>query len=223
MLAHGDIDAMVTGLSRNYLVAYDNIRLTIDQVPGAEVFGLSMMMSRGRTVFVADTAIKRPSGEQLARIARQCAEKARAMGHEPRVAFFYHMLITAIHLALWQRRCETLFRSSTKKPQNLNMTERYRQMLRSIWIFALSTLLPAHRASQHSYHARPSRRGDIIPNIAKTGRWHGHRTVADRANPSGSNNTHQRKRRRPGQLRVTGRSRFANHYASGGGIDKPEQ
>ncbi|MEC8530670.1 MAG: NADP-dependent malic enzyme [Pseudomonadota bacterium] len=88
MLAHGDIDAMVTGLSRNYLVAYDNIRLAIDQVPGAEVFGLSMMMSRGRTVFVADTAInERPSGEQLARIARQCAEKARAMGHEPRVAF----------------------------------------------------------------------------------------------------------------------------------------
>ena len=30
MLAHGDIDAMVTGLSRNYLVAYDNIRLAID-------------------------------------------------------------------------------------------------------------------------------------------------------------------------------------------------
>ena len=88
MLVHGDIDAMVTGLSRNYLVAYDNIRLAIDPVRGAEVFGLSMMTSRGRTVFIADTTInERPSGEQLARIARQCAEKARAMGHEPRVAF----------------------------------------------------------------------------------------------------------------------------------------
>ena len=88
MLVHGDIDAMVTGLSRNYLVAYDNIRLAIDPVRGAEVFGLSMMTSRGRTVFIADTTInERPTGEQLARIARQCAEKARAMGHEPRVAF----------------------------------------------------------------------------------------------------------------------------------------
>jgi malate dehydrogenase (oxaloacetate-decarboxylating)(NADP+) len=88
MLVHGDIDAMVTGLSRNYLVAYDNIRLAIDPVRGAEVFGLSMMMSRGRTIFIADTTInERPTGQQLARIARQCAEKARAVGHEPRVAF----------------------------------------------------------------------------------------------------------------------------------------
>ncbi|MAM69470.1 MAG: NADP-dependent malic enzyme [Rhodospirillaceae bacterium] len=88
MLVHGDIDAMVTGLSRNYLVAYDNIRLAIDPVRGAEVFGLSMMTSRGRTVFIADTTInERPSAEQLARIARQCAEKARALGHDPRVAF----------------------------------------------------------------------------------------------------------------------------------------
>ena len=88
MLAHGDIDAMVTGLSRNYLVAYDNIRRAIDPVRGAEVFGLSMVMSRGRTIFIADTTInERPTGEQLARIARQCAEKARTMGYEPRVAF----------------------------------------------------------------------------------------------------------------------------------------
>ena len=88
MLAHGDIDAMVTGLSRNYLVAYDNIRLAIDPVRGAEVFGLSMMMSRGRTIFIADTTInERPTGDQLARIARQCSEKARTMGYEPRVAF----------------------------------------------------------------------------------------------------------------------------------------
>ena len=79
---------MVTGLSRNYLVAYDNIRLAIDPVRGAEVFGLSMITSRGRTVFIADTTInERPNAEQLAQIARQCAEKARALGHDPRVAF----------------------------------------------------------------------------------------------------------------------------------------
>jgi len=45
-------------------------------------------MSRSRTIFIADTTInERPTGQQLARIARQCAEKARAVGHEPRVAF----------------------------------------------------------------------------------------------------------------------------------------
>ena len=36
MLVHGDIDAMVTGLSRSYSVSHDNIRLAIDPMPGAE-------------------------------------------------------------------------------------------------------------------------------------------------------------------------------------------
>ena len=88
MLVHGDIDAMVTGLSRSYSVSHSDIRRAIDPVPGHEVFGLEMTMSRGGTVFIADTTIhERPDGAQLARIARQCAKKARAMGHEPVVAF----------------------------------------------------------------------------------------------------------------------------------------
>ena len=91
MLVHGDIDAMVTGLSRSYSVNHENIRLAIDPMPGAEIFGLSMVTSQGHTVFIADTTInERPSGEQLARIARQCAAEARAHGHEPRVAFLSH-------------------------------------------------------------------------------------------------------------------------------------
>ncbi len=88
MLVHGDIDAMVTGLSRSYSVCFDDVRRAIDPAPGQVIFGQTMVMSRGRTVFIADTTIhERPTGEQLARIARQCADKARAMGHEPRVAF----------------------------------------------------------------------------------------------------------------------------------------
>ena len=88
MLVHGDIDAMVTGLSRSYSVCYGDIRRAIDPVPGHEVFGLEMTMSRGGSVFIADTTIhERPTGAQLARIARQCAKKARAMGHDPVVAF----------------------------------------------------------------------------------------------------------------------------------------
>ena len=91
MLVHGDIDAMITGLSRSYSVSHDNIRLAIDPMPGAEVFGMSMVTSRGQTVFIADTTInERPTGEQLAQIARQCAAEALAHGHEPRVAFLSH-------------------------------------------------------------------------------------------------------------------------------------
>ena len=91
MLMHGDIDAMVTGLTRAYSVSYSDVRRAIDPEPGKEVFGQTMVMSRGSTVFIADTTInERPSGDQLARIARQCAAEARAMGHEPRVAFLSH-------------------------------------------------------------------------------------------------------------------------------------
>ena len=91
MLVHGDIDAIITGLSRSYSVSHDNIRLAIDPMPGAEVFGMSMVTSRGQTVFIADTTInERPSGEQLAQIASQCAAEAIAHGHEPRVAFLSH-------------------------------------------------------------------------------------------------------------------------------------
>ena len=88
MVVHGDVDAMVTGLSRSYAISYSDIRRAIDPIPGHEVFGLEMVMSRGQTVFIADTSIHaEPDGRQLARIARQCAAKARSMGHEPLVAF----------------------------------------------------------------------------------------------------------------------------------------
>jgi malate dehydrogenase (oxaloacetate-decarboxylating)(NADP+) len=91
MLVHGDIDAMVTGLSRSYSVSHDNIRLAIDPLPGAEVFGLSMVTSGAHTVFIADTTInERPSGAQLSRIARQCVAEVVSHGHVPRVAFLSH-------------------------------------------------------------------------------------------------------------------------------------
>ena len=91
MLAHGEIDAMVTGLTRNYSMCFEEITRVIDPVPGAELFGLSIILLRGRTVLLADTTVhERPTAAQLANIAIQCADKARAMGHEPRLAFLSH-------------------------------------------------------------------------------------------------------------------------------------
>ncbi|NQU71943.1 MAG: NADP-dependent malic enzyme [Rhodospirillales bacterium] len=88
MLAQGDADAMVTGLTRSYPVCFDDITRALDPKPGAVLFGLSIVVSHGRTVFIADTTVhERPNAEQLADIAVQCAAKARALGHEPRVAF----------------------------------------------------------------------------------------------------------------------------------------
>ena len=59
----------------------------IDPVEGAILFGLSVVLARGRTVLLADTAVHElPTAEELADIAVQAAAMARQLGHEPRVA-----------------------------------------------------------------------------------------------------------------------------------------
>ena len=87
MVALGDADAMVTGLTRNYSIALGAIRDVIDPKPGHRVIGVSIALSRGRTVLVADTAvIDMPTSEELADIAEEAAAVARRLGYEPRVA-----------------------------------------------------------------------------------------------------------------------------------------
>ncbi len=87
MVAMGDADAMVTGLTRNYHAAMNNISSVIDPAPGARVMGLSLVIDRGRTLFVADTAVhESPTAVELADIAQQTAAEVRRFGHEPRVA-----------------------------------------------------------------------------------------------------------------------------------------
>ena len=87
MVAMGDADAMITGITRSYWVSLEDIRRVLDPAPGARVFGLSLMLTRGMTLFIADSTVHpRPSPEQLADITIQAAAKAREMGYEPRVA-----------------------------------------------------------------------------------------------------------------------------------------
>ncbi|CDL00426.1 NADP-dependent malic enzyme [Magnetospirillum gryphiswaldense MSR-1 v2] len=87
MVCEGDADAMVTGLTRNYWQAFDEIKRVVDPAPGEVLLGLTMLIARGHTVFLADTTVhETPTPEQLADIAQQSAAKARQMGHEPRVA-----------------------------------------------------------------------------------------------------------------------------------------
>ena len=89
MLALGDADAVVTGVTRSYAVALEGITTAIDPAPGGVMFGLTLLLARvSGTVFVADTAIhERPDAATLAEIAVQSAAAARRLGHEPRVAF----------------------------------------------------------------------------------------------------------------------------------------
>jgi malate dehydrogenase (oxaloacetate-decarboxylating)(NADP+) len=87
MTALGDADAMVTGVTRNFSVALQDVRNVIDPKPGHRVIGLSIVVARGRTVLVADTAItEMPTAEDLAEIAIEAAGVARRLGYEPRLA-----------------------------------------------------------------------------------------------------------------------------------------
>ena len=87
MVGMGDADAMVTGLTRSYWASLERVSRVLEPAEGQRVFGLTLIISRGKTVFVADSIIhQRPKPEELADIAVQAASQARALGHEPRVA-----------------------------------------------------------------------------------------------------------------------------------------
>ncbi len=87
MVARGDADAMVTGVTRNFSIALEEVRRVIDDKPGHRVVGVSIILSRGRPILVADTAItEMPTAEDLADIAVEAAAVARRIGYEPRVA-----------------------------------------------------------------------------------------------------------------------------------------
>ena len=88
LLAMGEADAMITGVTRPYAQAFRQIRRVLDPQEGVTPFGIHLMVGQSHTVFIADTTVtERPTGEQLAEIAIQTAAVARRMGHEPRVAF----------------------------------------------------------------------------------------------------------------------------------------
>ncbi|MCG8511257.1 MAG: NADP-dependent malic enzyme, partial [Rhodospirillales bacterium] len=87
MVATGDADGMVTGLTRNYHGALGDIRRVLLPKEGERVIGLTVMLAKTRTLFLADTAVHElPSSEQMADFAIQAAQAARAFGHDPRVA-----------------------------------------------------------------------------------------------------------------------------------------
>ena len=88
MVAAGDADGMVTGITRRFPECFADVKRVINIEVGKVPMGYSIVVSRQGTVFLADTSINEtPSPEQLATIAKQMVKNARMMGHEPRVAF----------------------------------------------------------------------------------------------------------------------------------------
>ncbi|MEX0841455.1 MAG: NADP-dependent malic enzyme [Xanthobacteraceae bacterium] len=87
MVALGDADAMITGVTRNFSVALEDVRRCIDPKPGHRVMGVSLVLTRGRLVVVADTAMTEiPEAQDLADIAIEAAGVARRLGYDPRLA-----------------------------------------------------------------------------------------------------------------------------------------
>ncbi len=88
MLACGHGDALVTGLTRGYRQSLTDVWKVIKNKKNKIVLGISMVISKGKTIFISDTACSElSSSEHLADIAIQTAKKVREMGYEPRVAF----------------------------------------------------------------------------------------------------------------------------------------
>jgi malate dehydrogenase (oxaloacetate-decarboxylating)(NADP+) len=88
MLSLGYGDCLITGLTRGYRKNLTDIWKVIKNKKNNVALGISMIISKNRTVFISDTACSELSSSQrLAQIAIQSAAKVRDMGYKPRVAF----------------------------------------------------------------------------------------------------------------------------------------
>jgi malate dehydrogenase (oxaloacetate-decarboxylating)(NADP+) len=88
MVALGYADGMVTGVTRTFNQALEEVLRVIDPAPGGRVMGVSIVLAKGQTVFIADTNVtEMPDTDDLVDIARQTARAVRDLGFEPRVAF----------------------------------------------------------------------------------------------------------------------------------------
>ena len=91
MVSCGDADAMVTGNTRRYSSSLDKVTKVIEPRSGEIMFGLNMIVNKGKTVFIGDTSVHEyPSAEQLAEIAISSARVVRLFGFNPKVAFLSH-------------------------------------------------------------------------------------------------------------------------------------
>jgi len=88
MVALGYADGLVTGVTRNYDQALDEVLRVIDPAPRGRVQGISVVLAKGKTLFIADTAVtEMPEPEDLVEISIQAARTVRGLGFTPRVAF----------------------------------------------------------------------------------------------------------------------------------------
>ncbi len=91
MVECGDADAMVTGNTRRYSSSLKKVVKVVDSRPGEIMFGLNMIVNKGKTVFIADTTVHEyPTSKQMSEIAISAARVVRLFGFDPKIAFLSH-------------------------------------------------------------------------------------------------------------------------------------
>jgi len=91
MVACGDADGAVTGNTRRFGASLEKIKQVVKPRPGEIMFGLNLVVHKGKTIFVGDTSVHEyPNAEQLSEIAISSARVVRLFGFEPKVAFVSH-------------------------------------------------------------------------------------------------------------------------------------
>ena len=91
MIACKDADAMVTGNIRHYAASIEKLKKVTEPRPGEEIFGMTMITLRGKTILVADTNVQDfPSPLRLVKVSKSCVRVARLFGFDPKVAFLSH-------------------------------------------------------------------------------------------------------------------------------------
>ena len=91
MVACGDADGAVTGNTRRFGASLDKIKQVVKVREGETMFGLNLVVHKGKTIFVGDTSVHEyPTSEQMSEIAISAARVVRLFGFEPKVAFVSH-------------------------------------------------------------------------------------------------------------------------------------
>ncbi len=91
MVACGDADGAVTGNTRRFGASLKKITQVVKARQGEIMFGLNMVVHKGKTIFVGDTSVHEyPTSEQLSKIAISSARVVRLFGFDPKVAFVSH-------------------------------------------------------------------------------------------------------------------------------------
>ena len=91
MVACGDADGAVTGNTRRFGSSLEKIKQVVDVRKGEIMFGLNMVVHKGKTIFIGDTSVHEyPSSEEMAEIAISAARVVRLFGFDPKVAFVSH-------------------------------------------------------------------------------------------------------------------------------------